>query len=127
MVEETIQTIKETEREAEEIIKDADARCAGILEEASKKAAKIKEDAVRDVVSKRSWDTNDAGCIEGNGRANCIFKGDSASQGGCGCICGDRKTRLTYFRLNEKPEKMQKEGGMRLWQFCRCKESVSAR
>ena len=39
MVEETIQTIKETEREAEEIIKDADARCAGILEEASKRAA----------------------------------------------------------------------------------------
>ena len=52
MVEETIQTIKETEREAEEIIKDADARCAGILEEASKKAAKIKEDAVRDAKEK---------------------------------------------------------------------------
>lgn len=45
MVEETIKTIKETEREAEELLKSAGEKCAAILEEAEAQAKNLKEEA----------------------------------------------------------------------------------
>lgn len=52
MVEETIQTIKETEKEAEALVKAAEDKCAGILEHASEEAKRLKETTIADAQTK---------------------------------------------------------------------------
>ena len=50
MVEETIQTIKQVEKEAGEIPAQADARCEQILSQASGDAEKMQENIIRDAL-----------------------------------------------------------------------------
>lgn len=47
MVEETIQTIRETEKKAEEIVKEAGRERERLLAEAKEKAADLKEEVIR--------------------------------------------------------------------------------
>ena len=51
MVEETIQTIKQAEKEAGEIAAQADARCEQILSQASGEAEKMKEKILQDAIA----------------------------------------------------------------------------
>ena len=52
MVEETIKTIKETEREAERLMKEADEKCASILENAGTEADSLKYQSETDAKNK---------------------------------------------------------------------------
>ncbi|MFR3392566.1 MAG: hypothetical protein ACLTT1_19870 [[Clostridium] scindens] len=135
MVEETIKTIKETENEAEEIVRKADAECTGILEEASAKAKEIKEHAEADAKAKAeaSLDVQQRNCgqkttmealAEVETQIASLREAALAKEDDDG-ICGDRRNSsdICIFRT----EKNKRKGGMRLWQFCRCKELVSAR
>lgn len=56
MVEETIKTIKETEKEAEELIKNAAATCTEILERAAAEAKELKQKAEMDAKAKADAD-----------------------------------------------------------------------
>lgn len=52
MVEETIKTIRETEREAERLVREAEEKCAAILEDAGKEAESLKSRAEADAKEK---------------------------------------------------------------------------
>ena len=56
MVEETIKTIRETEKEAEELIKNAAAECTEILEGAAADARELKQKAETDAKAKADAD-----------------------------------------------------------------------
>ncbi len=53
MVEETIKTIREAEKEAGELVKKADETCTEILENAAAEAKTIKENASKESATRR--------------------------------------------------------------------------
>ena len=63
MVEETIQTIKQAEKEAGEIAAQADARCEQILSQASGEAEKMKEKILQDAKTEAAAVMDSAGSI----------------------------------------------------------------
>ncbi len=96
MVEETIQTIREAEREAGEIgEKKRMPDLRGILENAPPRLQDDKGEMrswtqrqkaeAESVARRRKLRKIDAGSIEGSGSRNCVFTGDSACEGGGGC------------------------------------------
>lgn len=60
VVEETIQTIRETESEADAIVKDAEAKGKELLEKASQEAKKQKEEHLSGVEAKAKTDLESA-------------------------------------------------------------------
>ena len=74
MVEETIQTIKQAEKEAGEIAAQADARCEQILSQASGEAEKMQENVIRDAKTEAAAVMDSAGGSgkdEGGRRVRC--------------------------------------------------------
>ena len=132
MVEETIKAIKETENEADEIIRKADATCTEILEKAAKEAKEIKEQTVANAKKqaetellqvKEEGETLKKKGLREDGTGDRSVKSTGSGKRRGGGIRSHESVAL-MIREEKKPEK--KKGGMQLWQYCRCSESVSA-
>ena len=152
MVENTIQAIKETEAKADAVVREAESKYKNILDEAAKSRGNQvgtdseheAEGSIRYGKGKRKRYTgfgfSDVRDSEGSGSAQGTC---SAEAGGCGESCGIgadlgycpfwRMISNMIFqnrigrREGLKGQNNRKDkGGIRLWRYCRCSESVSA-